>query len=69
MDNHALGEQKVNNAISESPLENPQCKLDHGNEKYSRERSKKIIEQEMPGMRQEIPNGELITVMWAQKGP
>ena len=54
MGNSELEEQKVNNDIVGSQLENLQYKLPHGNGKYSREQSQEIIEQEIPGARKEI---------------
>ena len=67
MGNLELEEHKVNNAISESRLGNTIQIPPHRNERYSRERTKKIIEQEMSGMRKEIPKGELVTVMGMRK--
>ena len=67
MENHELEEQ-VNSAIAESQLEKRQYKLAQGNGKYSIERSKKAIEQEMPGMRQEMHKEKLITVTGRRKG-
>ena len=57
MDNRELEAQKVNIDIEESQLEIRQYKLAQRNETYSSERSQKIIEQSMPGMRKEIPKG------------
>lgn len=52
--------KQVNNAIAESQLEDVQYKLSRRNEKYSRERSKQAIEQEVAGMRKEIHKGDII---------
>ena len=57
MDNRELDERQVNNAVSESHLENLQYKLARCSKKYSREHTKQIIEEEMPGMRKEIHKG------------
>ena len=51
-------EKQANNAIAESQVTGSQYKLMQGNGKYSRERSKEIIEREMPGARKEIPKAE-----------
>ena len=48
-------EKTANNAITKCRLIGSQYKLMRGNGKYSSERMKKIIEQEIPGMRKEIP--------------
>ena len=45
----------VNNDISGKQLTGRQYKLTQGNGKYSSERTKGIIGEEIPGMRQEIP--------------
>ena len=62
MGNRGREEQKVNSATEKSQLENIQYKLSQRNEIYSKARTKKIIELEMPGMRKEIPKGGLINV-------
>ena len=49
------GEKKANNDIAESQLDGLQYELTQGNEEYSSERTKEIIEQAMPGMRKETP--------------
>ena len=53
--NRELEEAQVNNDIEENRLGN-QYKLIRRNEKFSRERSQKIIEREMAGIRKGIPN-------------
>ena len=65
--NRELEERQVNNDPSESQLGKPHSKLSQRNERYCRERTKKIIEQEMTGARSEIPNGELVNVTDMQK--
>ena len=55
-------EEESENAIGGSQLGSLQYKLTQGNESYSCASTKKIIEKEMPGMRREMPKGELITV-------
>ena len=47
----------VNNDMGENKLWNPQYNFAQWNEKYSRERSQEIVEQEMPGMRKYIHKG------------
>ena len=59
-----LEEAQVNNDVGGNQLGNQQYKLTHRNEKCSSERSQKITEREMTGLRKEIPNdGGLITAM------
>ena len=56
MENYGPSEdEKVNNALWGSQLTGLQNKLIQGNGKYSSGRSKKITEQEMTGVRKEIP--------------
>ena len=52
------GGNQVNNALGGSQLTGLQYKLMQGIGKYSSERTKKIVEQEMPAMRKEIPKAE-----------
>ena len=49
---------RVNNDIAESQLGNLQYKLNRRNGKFSRERRQGIIEPEIPGPRQDIPQEE-----------
>ena len=58
MENRELEEHQVNNAISESRIENPQYKLAQGNGKYSRERTIIIREKGIPAAREEIHKEE-----------
>ena len=52
-------EKQPDNAIAESRLTVPEYEITQGNGKYSSsERTKKIIEQEMPGMRKAVPKEE-----------
>ena len=62
--NHELGEAKVNNDLSENQLGNLQYKLSLRNEKFNRERSQRIIEQETQRMRKEIAKRENYIRYW-----
>ena len=68
MGNHEVKERTVNNAISGNILGDLQYKLPHRNEKFSGERSQKIIEKEMIGMRKEIPKVSTYSCYGAPKG-
>ena len=51
-------EKKSNNGVEESQLTCLQYKLTQGNGKYGNGDAQKIIDQDMPGMRTDIPKGE-----------
>ena len=47
----------MRNAIAESQLEGHQYKLTRGDERYGSARTRKIMEKETQGMREEISKG------------
>ena len=56
--NRALEEDQVNTDLEENKLGDLQYKLSQRNGKFSRDRSPKIIEQGMPGIREEFRKEE-----------